>query len=223
MARPRGNYAVTAARRLAILDAGLQVFGRNGYNGSSLKQIAELVGITEAGILHHFKTKSELLIAVLDHRDEVTQSWFTTEGGDSLNYVVDWLRLLQHNMSNPGIVELYATLSGEATSPGHPANDYFRQRYETVREYNQANFQRLITDGHITDGAPSARDLAVWLAALSDGLQIQWMLNREVDLLAETESFFRTILKHESMLLALERYEAIGPFVAVEETALSVA
>ena len=56
MARPRGNYAVTAERRATILQSAFEVFAKYGYRGGSLKDIAEIVGISEAGILHHFKT-----------------------------------------------------------------------------------------------------------------------------------------------------------------------
>lgn len=214
MARPRGNYAVTAARRQAILDAALQVFGRNGYNGGSLKQVSEIVGITEAGILHHFKTKSELLIAVLDHRDDVTQEWFLGDETEPLSFAANWMRLLQHNMANPGIVELYATLSGEATSPVHPAHGYFKERYEFVREWNMQKVEAMRVSGHLLPNAPSSRDLALWLAALSDGLQIQWLLNPEVDMLAEMETFFRSIMPTASWMRVLELVEAEGPVVA---------
>ena len=86
MARPKGDAAATAARREAILDAALQIFGASGYNGSSLKQVAEVVGITEAGILHHFKTKSELLLSVLEYRDDMSNEWFNDTINNSLHF-----------------------------------------------------------------------------------------------------------------------------------------
>jgi AcrR family transcriptional regulator len=194
VARPRGNYAVTEARRLAILEAALQIFGASGYNGSSLKQVAEVVGITEAGILHHFKTKSELLLAVLEYRDNLSTEWFNDSIHNSLAFVSDWMLLLDYNTRHPGIVELYTILSGEATSKSHPAHDYFRERYETVTFFAEANFAGILRDGHLVPGAASPKELATTLIAMSDGLQVQWLLDPSLDIIGLNESFFQRLL-----------------------------
>jgi len=56
------------ARRLQIIDAALNLFAQHGYAGTSTKQIAQEVGITEGLIFHYFPTKAELLIAVARQR-----------------------------------------------------------------------------------------------------------------------------------------------------------
>lgn len=56
------------ARRLQILDAALSLFAQHGYAGTSTKQIAREVGVTEGLIFHYFPTKSELLLAVARQR-----------------------------------------------------------------------------------------------------------------------------------------------------------
>ncbi|WKK70569.1 TetR/AcrR family transcriptional regulator [Rathayibacter oskolensis] len=68
--RPRGQYAKTAARRAEIVSAGLEVFSASGYHAASLREIAEKVGLSQAGVLHHFANKWELLSAVLTLRDD---------------------------------------------------------------------------------------------------------------------------------------------------------
>lgn len=198
MARPRGNYAVTAARRQAILDAGLQIFGSSGYNGSSLKQVADVVGMTEAGVLHHFKTKSELLLAVLEHRDDLSNEWFNDTINNSLAFIADWMLLLDYNIAHPGIVELYTIISGEATSVSHPAHQYFQERYQTVQEFVTANFRGMLEDGHLRSGYTNPFDLAVHMTALSDGLQVQWLLDRNIDMVAHHEAFFVQILTDDA-------------------------
>src|ERR1035437_3952963 len=59
----------TARRREEILQAGMTTFGAKGYYNGSLVEIAEKVGITHAGVLHHFGSKDHLLIEVLEYRD----------------------------------------------------------------------------------------------------------------------------------------------------------
>ncbi|MEY4066983.1 MAG: hypothetical protein RIQ44_195 [Actinomycetota bacterium] len=194
MARPKGDQAATAARRQAILDAALQIFGAGGFNGGTLKQVSEMVGISEAGILHHFKTKSQLLLAVLEHRDELSNDWFNDTISNSLAFATDWLLLLEYNMSHPGIVELYTILSGEATSQSHPAYAYFQERYETVRIFSEANMKGMHQDGCFKPGTPDAHTLAVMLTALSDGLQVQWLLDRSINMLSYHEKFWEQYL-----------------------------
>ena len=52
--KPRGSYAKTAARRREILEAGIEVFSANGFRSGSIRDIAERVGMSQAGLLHHF-------------------------------------------------------------------------------------------------------------------------------------------------------------------------
>ncbi|NKF33320.1 helix-turn-helix transcriptional regulator, partial [Pseudomonas sp. BGM005] len=49
MAR-RGSYAKGVARREEILESALDVIATKGYQSASLKQIAEVVGVTPAAL-----------------------------------------------------------------------------------------------------------------------------------------------------------------------------
>ncbi|MTI55740.1 TetR/AcrR family transcriptional regulator [Geosporobacter ferrireducens] len=49
-----------------ILDACLAVFARYGYANTSTAMLAEAAGISKALIFHHFKSKKELYLSVLD-------------------------------------------------------------------------------------------------------------------------------------------------------------
>ena len=53
-------------RRTRILDAALELFAERGFILTSLPMIAERVGITHAGILHHFGSKDGVLRALLE-------------------------------------------------------------------------------------------------------------------------------------------------------------
>ena len=52
--------------RQAILDAGLQTFAEKGYFGSSLRDIATLVGVRESALYNYFNSKEALFHAILD-------------------------------------------------------------------------------------------------------------------------------------------------------------
>lgn len=59
----------TLRRRIAILKAATEVFGLKGYANASLSEIAERVGMTHAGVLHHFGSKENLLLETVRYRD----------------------------------------------------------------------------------------------------------------------------------------------------------
>ena len=56
------------ARREQILEAAVRLFAQYGYDGTSTRQIAQEVHITEGLIFHYFPTKADLLAAVLATR-----------------------------------------------------------------------------------------------------------------------------------------------------------
>jgi len=85
-------------------------------------------------------------------------------------------------------------LSAEATSPDHPAHDYFVERYRRERQAGTRYFQELIDQGRIGN-AVEARSLATQLISLADGLQLQWLLDRDsVDLVSEIRRFLTVVL-----------------------------
>lgn len=57
-----------AARREQILEIALGLFARQGFAGTSTRQIAREAGIAEGLIFHYFPTKEDLLNGILETR-----------------------------------------------------------------------------------------------------------------------------------------------------------
>ncbi|MGO1240602.1 MAG: TetR/AcrR family transcriptional regulator, partial [Cellulosimicrobium funkei] len=90
-------------RRREILRTAVEVFGEQGFRGSSLREIAARVGISEAGLLHHFGSKAGLLTATLeerDRRDRVRRGEDEAAGADLLTTIRDQVR---RNAETPGL------------------------------------------------------------------------------------------------------------------------
>ncbi|SBS72291.1 Transcriptional regulator [uncultured Microbacterium sp.] len=188
--RRRGEYAKTEATRQAILDAALEVFAQSGYRAGSLREIATKVGMSEAGLLHHFRNKVALLEAVLERRDDRARETVPIESEDGAAVLRGLVQLAAHNASLPGVVELYCTLSAEATSPDHPAHDYFIRRYEYTRGNIARAFGHLAVEGRLKAGMTPER-AAVTIIAMMDGLQVQWLYDRDVvDMAEELRNLF---------------------------------
>lgn len=202
--RRRGTYAKTPEKRVTILDAALEVFAQSGYRSGSLRDVAARVGMSEAGLLHHFPNKSALLSAVLDRRDDHARQIVVLDG-DAETRLRGLVDLARHNASTPGVVELYCTLSAEATAPDHPAHDYFVRRYEWTRQMIGDAFAQLRDDGRLQPGLDPER-AAVTTVALMDGLQVQWLLDRDVvDMAEELDRFFSSVVTEFAGIVAARR------------------
>lgn len=187
-AGPRGNYRKTAVTRARILDAALEVFGAQGYESGSLREVAALAGISQAGLLHHFPNKVALLSAVLERRDEGAseETGRAEPGVHTLGALVEYAR---QSAFKPGEIELFAVLSAEATRPEHPANAYMRRRYQWITDIAVESLSAARDQGHLRPDADPLR-LASQMFALWDGLQIQWLLKvNDIDVAEGVEHF----------------------------------
>ncbi|MEU1434267.1 TetR/AcrR family transcriptional regulator [Streptomyces sp. NPDC005786] len=172
----RRGYAKGRAKRVEILDQAMSLFGEAGYRGASLRVIANRCGISHPGLLHHFPTKESLLLAVLEHRDDVDGQWLSVGGPTGVDRLRRLIGLAALNAERRGIVELFTVLAAEATSADHPAHGYFVERYRdsvmtTALSYTEARDAGALRDEIAPDEA------AQQLIALMDGLQTQWLLS----------------------------------------------
>jgi AcrR family transcriptional regulator len=186
----RGPYAKTEARRAEILRTALTAFSARGFQGSSLREIAEAVGLSQAGVLHHFASKEALLAAVLEEKDLISVQHFGDAHGIG---VLDALRgVVAENLAQPGLIRLFTTLSAEAIHPDHPAHEYFQLRYAAARELFAGSLARGKAEGDIRADA-DVDMAATLLIAIMDGLQMQWLLNEDFDMLAAFDIFVATL------------------------------
>jgi AcrR family transcriptional regulator len=187
----RGPYAKTATRREEILDAALRIISEAGWSGATLLQIADEVGMSKPGLLHHFGSRDALFTAVLQRRDERDLALDDVEPLDGLVTVV------RHNAEVPGLVALYSALSGTGAteSPGTPARDFLDIRYpEVVERFADAVRAQQETGAIAAHHDPE--QLARLLIASADGLQTQWLLDPRVDMAAHLETLLALYAPH---------------------------
>lgn len=95
----------------------------------------------------------------------------------------------------PGVVELYSVLCAESLTDDHPGREYFSRRFATLRGTYGAEFARLAEAGRLRDGVDPER-AAASLIALWDGIQIQWLLDRdEIDMAACLREYLALVLR----------------------------
>ncbi|RWZ52885.1 TetR/AcrR family transcriptional regulator [Labedella phragmitis] len=188
----RGPYKSGVESRRRLVETAIHVFGERGYRGGSLRMIAEAVDAPASQIINLFGSKDGLLVAVLDRWDALQVENTELSG---LPYVDALRARIRYSHENPAWVEFLITLSAEATAPGHPAHDYFVDRYRHITDRLQEEIARAAETGQISAlTGPEARAEAHRLSAMMDGLQLQWLLDREFDLVAAFDGYLDALI-----------------------------
>nr|WP_307060541.1 TetR/AcrR family transcriptional regulator [Streptomyces achromogenes] len=172
----------------------MDTFAARGYNNASLQEIADRAGITQAGVLHYFRSKPQLLTSVLALRDETDIEQLGPERPRGLAFLHHLVDTVRRNTEREGIVRLYAVLSAESVTEGHPAQNYFRDRYTGLRTFVTDALAEACELGE-TRPDLNLEDAANAIIAVMDGLQIQWLLAPDsVDMAASTNRVITALL-----------------------------
>ncbi|WP_284747880.1 TetR/AcrR family transcriptional regulator [Amycolatopsis sp. RTGN1] len=177
---PRGPYAKGVSRRQEILEAALNLFAERGFEGASLTAIGEAVGVTREGMRHYFRSREELLLAVMAAADERAREFPVPSEDDTVLSRI--IASAEHNANVPGLIALYTTLvAGSVASGNARSRAIFTERFEDLRTEIAGAVEQGQARGEIRRDLP-ARAVASLIVAASDGLSMQWMLDPRVDI-----------------------------------------
>jgi AcrR family transcriptional regulator len=191
---PRGEYAKSRARRREIVDAAVEVFSSTGFHKGTLRDVADKVGLSQAGLLHHFPSKEHLLEAVLMSRDADAAALLGDPVPEGVGLLRAMVRLARHNEAAPELVRLHVVLSAEGTSVDHPLHTYFITRGVTVFQVTRDAFAQAKALGQLKPDVEPAI-AARGLLALWDGLQVQWLFHPDdVDVAAGLQRYLESLL-----------------------------
>jgi AcrR family transcriptional regulator len=196
-ATPRGRYAKSEQVQGRIVEAAAEVFASSGFHATTFKEIARRAGVSERGLAYHFHTKEALLEAVMnDHHQWRSAVVLAASGLASFAAV---LAVVEADALMPDVVGLQSILTGEATARDHPAHEHYRSRYADLRTYLGRAFRAALDDGDAVSEL-HADELAAGLIALLDGLQMQWLYDRDaVKVGAVVEGYLAAILSPDAI------------------------
>lgn len=150
--------------------------------------------VTQAGVLHYFRSKAQLLTSVLDLRDATDIEQLGPDRPQGLAFLRHLVDTVRRNTEREGIVRLYAVLSAESVTEGHPAQDFFRDRYAGLRTMVSEALAEASELGETRPGL-DVEEAATAIVAVMDGLQIQWLLAPgSVDMAASTDRVITALL-----------------------------
>lgn len=184
-------------RRMALLDAATEVFARDGYLGASMRDVADIAGITTVGLLHHFPNKVALLRALLDRRDErVVARFGDLHSAPTLEGFVKFLRLsMSFSVEDRRECQASVMINTESLSDTHPAFPWYQEKFEMVHGHAQAHLGSLIESGEMRADV-EVKALAQEIFSMMDGLQIQWLRGRKrVDVMAVFDVYLQRLAR----------------------------
>lgn len=184
----RGSYAKTTQRRRAIAEAALELVLEKGHRDVITAEVAQRAGLSEPGVLYHFPTKDDLLLAALRLSDE--HEWSTMPLGESVRRSP---ARAAESLQRINVVRLHTAMFGESSDPRHPAHDYFKQRWRQGDERMVESIKRLQSAG-IVDASIEPERASRWIHTAWEGLQLQWLAAHDFDIETELGSLIERIL-----------------------------
>ena len=68
-----------ASPRERLIEAGLKLFYRDGFHATGIDVLLAEAGVAKKTLYTHFKSKEDLILAVMRRRDELYRNWFMRE------------------------------------------------------------------------------------------------------------------------------------------------
>lgn len=184
--RAESNVQRGEQTREAALDAAIELFGEYGYRGASLTQLAKQAGIVQSGLHHHFGSKEKLLTAALEAHYPLTQSLLDLHSiaAGQTTLGAELVRVTSQNAQHPHLVRFFSVLTGESLTDGHPAQSFFKERYERLRERTT---DAVLTGLGLPPDSTERNDVLLVITTAFgalDGLQMQWLRDPSIGLVA---------------------------------------
>ncbi len=155
------------SKRDKIIEAADQLFYQQGFEHTSFARIAEVVKISRGNFYYHFKTKDEILDAVINLRLANTQAMldqWMIEGETPTDRIRSFINILIMNRAK---IKRFGcpvgTLTTELTKLNHSAQDDANKLFTLFRLWLKRQFQQL---GY----KKRADELAMHLLARSQGV-----------------------------------------------------
>ncbi|PRB08963.1 TetR family transcriptional regulator [Microbacterium sp. MYb64] len=159
-------------RRAAILAAATREFGRKGYESARVADIAREAGVTDAGLLHHFATKTDLFMAVVERREEAYQS-IRVPAPSVRALFDDFISAVATAAEEPDLLRFRVMLTGASRIAGHPVEGRAQRTLEAALDTLVPFVTDRIAAGEIrADQDP--QQLVLELLALNEGIRDQW-------------------------------------------------
>ena len=165
------------------MDAADRLFYEQGFEATSFAHIAEAVGLSRGNFYYHFKTKDEILTAVIAQRKAKTRQMLDAwqEDASPITRIGSFIRILTTNRAR---IMSYGcpvgTLCPELAKLDHAARDDAAELFTLFRTWLAAQFTSMGRAGDADDLALHLLMRSQGVAALATALRDDAFVEREV-------------------------------------------
>jgi AcrR family transcriptional regulator len=178
------------ARRQAILAAAIGVFAQHGFDAATTDDIARAAGLSKGGLYWHFKSKDDILAAILiqlfDQELGVLQRLVAAEGAAAprLRQLVAQAAaaVLQLEQLLPVMLEFYALAARK-----NEVRQFFQKYYQRYHQLLAQLFEHGFAHGEFHHGTAEAA--AITLIGQLEGLGLLWAIAPALVRLADQTEF----------------------------------
>ena len=172
-----------------IVEAADQLFYQQGYEHTSFSHIAETVKISRGNFYHHFKTKDEILNAVIGVRLENTRRMLSQWENEEKTPVDRIRRFIHILITNRAKIKHYGcpvgTLCTELAKLNHPAQPEARRLFTLFRTCLSRQFEKIDHNADADELAMHILARSQGVATLASAFSDQKFIKQEVKLMDE--------------------------------------
>lgn len=195
MNKPTRKKVGKTVTELRIVEAAVQLFARNGFKGTSTRDISRLARINEVTLFRYFPRKSELFSAATESRltrvrmGRELQSKLAADA--SLQVIVPMLTefLMENFFHPPELLRLMSVAAIEVPGTDCIVREYLGPFFDIIYGY----FERCAAKGLIREVEPSIATLGLVgvvsahqdLYRLFTGQDLGWSLEKSVPVYAD--------------------------------------
>jgi len=163
-------------KKQRILDAAISVFIENGFEETSLREIASAAGLTTGAIYHHFKNKDELFYHAVKEAMYFAQKLSEKDESSNIKSAENMLNEISNKvrerMSKVNEQRLLVLLIGYVLSKGGSLSESLKQDYNEI--INKVADMYFYAFG--IENEDYKKSLATILIAALDGVAMQYSL-----------------------------------------------
>jgi len=159
----------TPSTRELIIEKADALFYEGGYEATSFAEIAGALGVSRGNFYHHFKTKDDILDAVITRRMARTRAMldgWQADGADPRDRILSFIRML---IANRAKIMAFGcpvgTLSSELAKLDHAAQGRAAEIFGLFRDWLTSQFRAL-------GAGDRAGALALHLLSWSQGVAV---------------------------------------------------
>lgn len=172
-----------------IVDVAVRFIARNGARGTSLADIAAEAGVSQTGLLYHFRSKEALLNAVMDRHLAFSEEWLWGDGPDPGIKIVDVIAKhmaswpSQHDGKVASLLGMNTVVLGENVSPDTDLHPRLVDGYRTTIDRVTATLRSAQERGEMREDI-DPRLKAMEIIGFCYGLEAAWLVDPTIPVAA---------------------------------------